>query len=241
MPERTAALLARGDVGRRACRLYGRRCRLSQGGPDGSREIGVGEDLAWSCASRSVYSLLTTAIAPLATHPIQCASNTTARCSPTRVRNAAFHEALARVIRKGETTVADIGTGTGFLGFLAAKLGAKRVDMYETAEVAERGAAAPAPQQALQLPHRPGALDRRGRARPRRRRRQRDARQLPLRGEPDRHAQRCARAVSRPRRRDHPARRRAVRLSRRERALPPRADGCGTTSATASTSRRRAP
>jgi protein arginine N-methyltransferase 1 len=54
-----------------------------------------------------------------------------------KVRNAAFHEALARVIRKGETTVADIGAGTGFLGFLAAKLGAKRVDMYETAEVAE--------------------------------------------------------------------------------------------------------
>ncbi len=54
-----------------------------------------------------------------------------------KVRNAAFHEALARVIRKGETTVADIGAGTGFLGFLAAKLGAKRVDMYESAEVAE--------------------------------------------------------------------------------------------------------
>ena len=54
-----------------------------------------------------------------------------------KVRNAAFHAALARVIRKGETTVADIGTGTGFLGFLAAKLGAARVDMYETAEVAE--------------------------------------------------------------------------------------------------------
>jgi SAM-dependent methyltransferase len=54
-----------------------------------------------------------------------------------KVRNAAFHAALARVICKGETTVADIGTGTGFLGFLAAKLGAARVDMYETAEVAE--------------------------------------------------------------------------------------------------------
>jgi protein arginine N-methyltransferase 1 len=53
-----------------------------------------------------------------------------------RVRNAAFHEALAKVIRKGETTVADIGAGTGFLGFLAARLGAKRVDMYETADIA---------------------------------------------------------------------------------------------------------
>ena len=54
-----------------------------------------------------------------------------------RVRNAAFHAALAHVIVKGETTVADIGAGTGFLGFLAAKLGAKRVDLYEAAEIAD--------------------------------------------------------------------------------------------------------
>src|SRR5882724_9709636 len=54
-----------------------------------------------------------------------------------RVRNAALHAALARVIKKGETTVADIGAGTGFLGFLAAKLGAKRVDLYEEADIAE--------------------------------------------------------------------------------------------------------
>jgi SAM-dependent methyltransferase len=53
-----------------------------------------------------------------------------------RVRNAAFHAALSRLIVKGETTVADIGAGTGFLGLLAAKLGAKRVDLYETAGVA---------------------------------------------------------------------------------------------------------
>jgi protein arginine N-methyltransferase 1 len=53
-----------------------------------------------------------------------------------RVRNAAFHEALARVIVKGETTVADIGAGTGFLGFLAAKLGARRVDLYESVDIA---------------------------------------------------------------------------------------------------------
>jgi predicted RNA methylase len=54
-----------------------------------------------------------------------------------RVRNAAFHAALQRVIVKGKTTVADIGAGTGFLGFLAAKLGAARVDLYEAAEIAE--------------------------------------------------------------------------------------------------------
>src|SRR5262249_7513413 len=52
-----------------------------------------------------------------------------------RVRNGAFHAALARRIVPGKTTVADIGAGSGFLGFLAAKLGAKRVDLYEAAEV----------------------------------------------------------------------------------------------------------
>ena len=53
-----------------------------------------------------------------------------------RVRNAAFHAALSGLIVKGETTVADIGAGTGFLGFLAARLGARRVDLYEAAEIA---------------------------------------------------------------------------------------------------------
>lgn len=53
-----------------------------------------------------------------------------------RVRNAAFHAALQQAIVKGESTVADIGAGTGFLGFLAAKLGARRVDLYEAAEIA---------------------------------------------------------------------------------------------------------
>jgi SAM-dependent methyltransferase len=53
-----------------------------------------------------------------------------------RVRNAAFHAALERAIVKGQTTVADIGAGTGFLGFLAARLGARRVDLYEAAGVA---------------------------------------------------------------------------------------------------------
>lgn len=53
------------------------------------------------------------------------------------VRNAAFHAALAAVIRKGQTTVADIGAGTGLLGLMAAKLGAREVYLYETAEVAD--------------------------------------------------------------------------------------------------------
>jgi protein arginine N-methyltransferase 1 len=53
-----------------------------------------------------------------------------------RVRNVAFHEALKSVITSGQTTVADIGAGTGLLGVMAAKLGAKDVFLYEAAEVA---------------------------------------------------------------------------------------------------------
>lgn len=48
-----------------------------------------------------------------------------------RMRNRAFAEALRRVITKGKTTVADIGAGTGFLSFLASKLGAKECYLYE--------------------------------------------------------------------------------------------------------------
>jgi type I protein arginine methyltransferase len=51
-------------------------------------------------------------------------------------RNAAFHAALKAVIRQGETVVADIGAGTGLLGLMAAKLGAKAVYLFETAAVA---------------------------------------------------------------------------------------------------------
>lgn len=54
-----------------------------------------------------------------------------------RVRNAAFHAALKSVIEPRKTLVADIGTGTGFLGFLAAKLGAARVDMYDEGDIAD--------------------------------------------------------------------------------------------------------
>jgi SAM-dependent methyltransferase len=52
------------------------------------------------------------------------------------VRNEAFHAALKRVIVPGQTKVVDIGCGTGFLGFMAAKLGAKRVVLIENAEIA---------------------------------------------------------------------------------------------------------
>jgi protein arginine N-methyltransferase 1 len=51
------------------------------------------------------------------------------------VRNAAFHEALRRVIVPGKTTVADIGCGTGLLAFMASRLGAREVHCYEQGPV----------------------------------------------------------------------------------------------------------
>lgn len=52
-----------------------------------------------------------------------------------RVRLEAFRDALAAVIVPGKTVVADIGTGTGVLAFLAARLGAKKVYAYEMNEI----------------------------------------------------------------------------------------------------------
>jgi protein arginine N-methyltransferase 1 len=51
------------------------------------------------------------------------------------VRNAAFREALRRVIVPGRTTVADIGAGTGILAFLARELGAREVWLYDPGPV----------------------------------------------------------------------------------------------------------
>ena len=50
-------------------------------------------------------------------------------------RNDAFYRALKSVIKKNKTIVADLGSGTGLLGFMASKLGAKTVYMYESADV----------------------------------------------------------------------------------------------------------
>lgn len=51
-------------------------------------------------------------------------------------RNEAFRRALAAAIEPGRTTVADIGAGTGLIGLMAARLGAREVHLYEAAEVA---------------------------------------------------------------------------------------------------------
>lgn len=48
-----------------------------------------------------------------------------------RIRNQAFFDALKKVIRPSVTTIADIGSGTGFLSFLASRLGAKTCFLYE--------------------------------------------------------------------------------------------------------------
>lgn len=52
-----------------------------------------------------------------------------------RVRNSAFAAALKKVIKPGVSTVIDLGSGTGFLGFLASRLGAKAVTCIEAGEV----------------------------------------------------------------------------------------------------------
>jgi SAM-dependent methyltransferase len=52
-----------------------------------------------------------------------------------RVRHEAFREALRRTIRPGESTVADVGAGTGILAILARELGAREVWLYDPGPV----------------------------------------------------------------------------------------------------------
>ena len=48
-----------------------------------------------------------------------------------RVRHDAFRAALEHAIKPGESTVADIGAGTGVLAFFARELGAREVWLYD--------------------------------------------------------------------------------------------------------------
>lgn len=48
-----------------------------------------------------------------------------------RARNEALYRALQKVIKPGQSTVADLGSGTGLLAFMAVQLGAKSVYLYE--------------------------------------------------------------------------------------------------------------
>ena len=54
-----------------------------------------------------------------------------------RARNVAFHAALQRLIKPGTTTVLDIGAGTGFLSFLARRLGAAHCTLLEYTDALE--------------------------------------------------------------------------------------------------------
>ncbi|MBP9750793.1 MAG: 50S ribosomal protein L11 methyltransferase [Candidatus Peribacteraceae bacterium] len=53
-----------------------------------------------------------------------------------RLRNEAFAHALDAAIVPTESTVTDLGAGTGFLSALALQLGAKRAILYEAGEIA---------------------------------------------------------------------------------------------------------
>lgn len=54
-----------------------------------------------------------------------------------RVRNQAFFDALKATVVPGKSIVVDIGSGTGFLSFLASRLGAKHCYLYETDDIVE--------------------------------------------------------------------------------------------------------
>lgn len=57
-----------------------------------------------------------------------------------RLRSQAFAAALRQVIVPGQSTVADIGAGTGILGFMARRLGAREVHLVEQGDVLELAA-----------------------------------------------------------------------------------------------------
>lgn len=54
-----------------------------------------------------------------------------------RVRNDAFEKALKNVIVPGKTTIVDLGSGTGFLSFLASRMGARHCTLIEYGDILE--------------------------------------------------------------------------------------------------------
>lgn len=50
------------------------------------------------------------------------------------VRNAAFEKALKKAVKRGDIVI-DLGSGTGFLAFLASRLGAKSVTLIESGDI----------------------------------------------------------------------------------------------------------
>lgn len=52
-----------------------------------------------------------------------------------KIRNEAFHAALKSAIKPSESVVLDVGSGTGFLSFLAERLGAKECWLVESGDV----------------------------------------------------------------------------------------------------------
>ena len=52
------------------------------------------------------------------------------------VRNAAFRDALKKAVVPKKSVVLDVGSGTGFLSFLAERLGAKECWLVESGDVA---------------------------------------------------------------------------------------------------------
>jgi len=54
-----------------------------------------------------------------------------------KLRNDALRSALKKVIKPGRSVVADLGSGTGFLSFMARTLGAKQCHLYDPSELLE--------------------------------------------------------------------------------------------------------
>src|SRR3989344_7518247 len=52
-----------------------------------------------------------------------------------KVRNEAFYRALKQSVQSGKTTIVDVGSGTGFLSFLASRMGAKHCTLIDYGDI----------------------------------------------------------------------------------------------------------